>query len=106
MIDSLVRWFEENQREAKRSGQEIVDVAEEQSGAESKYDVILDQASFETWLAKLEKAPLFAFVTETNGTDAQHSQLVGLSFAVATPPRICTLTSSPKASSVPESLRR
>ncbi|MBJ2345869.1 MULTISPECIES: DNA polymerase I [Pseudomonas] len=77
-------WFEENQRDAKRAGQEIVEVAEEQPGAaEAKYEVILDQARFDAWLAKLDKAPLFAFVTETNGGDAQHSQLVGLSFAVA-----------------------
>lgn len=77
-------WFEDNQRDAKRAGQEIVEVTEEQPGAaEAKYEVILDQARFDAWLAKLDKAPLFAFVTETNGGDAQHSQLVGLSFAVA-----------------------
>ncbi|WP_422776710.1 DNA polymerase I [Pseudomonas mediterranea] len=77
-------WFEENQRDAKRAGQEIVEVADEQPGGdEAKYEVILDQARFDAWLAKLEQAPLFAFVTETNGDDPQHAQLVGLSFAVA-----------------------
>ncbi|MGE8485062.1 MAG: DNA polymerase I [Pseudomonas sp.] len=77
-------WFEENQRDAKRSGQDIVEVALEQPGAaEAKYETILDQKRFEAWLDKLDKAPLIAFVTETNGSDAQHAQLVGLSFSVA-----------------------
>jgi DNA polymerase-1 len=77
-------WFEENQRDAKRTGQDIVEVVQEQSGAaEAKYETILDQKRFEAWLDKLDKAPLIAFVTETNGSDAQHSQLVGLSFSVA-----------------------
>ncbi|MCO8309703.1 DNA polymerase I [Pseudomonas mandelii] len=77
-------WFEENQRDAKRSGQDIVEVVQEQLGAaEAKYETILDQKHFEAWLAKLDKAPLIAFVTETNGTDAQHAQLVGLAFSVA-----------------------
>ncbi|VVO75998.1 DNA polymerase I [Pseudomonas fluorescens] len=77
-------WFEENQRDAKRSGQDIVEVVDEQPGTvEAKYETILDQKRFEAWLDKLAKAPLIAFVTETNGSDAQHSQLVGLSFSVA-----------------------
>ncbi|MGX0893416.1 DNA polymerase-1 [Pseudomonas sp. ADAK2 TE3594] len=77
-------WFEENQRDAKRSGQDIVEVAQEQpDAAEAKYETILDQKHFEAWLDKLDKAPLIAFVTETNGSDAQHAQLVGLSFSVA-----------------------
>ncbi|VVP51090.1 DNA polymerase I [Pseudomonas fluorescens] len=77
-------WFEENQRDAKRSGQDIVEVVDEQPGTvEAKYETILDQKRFDAWLDKLAKAPLIAFVTETNGSDAQHSQLVGLSFSVA-----------------------
>ncbi|WP_448144043.1 DNA polymerase I [Pseudomonas silesiensis] len=77
-------WFDENQRDAKRSGQDIVEVVDEQPGTvEAKYETILDQKRFEAWLDKLAKAPLIAFVTETNGSDAQHSQLVGLSFSVA-----------------------
>ena len=77
-------WFEDNQRDAKRSGQEIVEVVQELPGAvEAQYETILDLQRFEAWLDKLDKAPLIAFVTETNGTDAQHAQLVGLSFCVA-----------------------
>ncbi|WP_028619887.1 DNA polymerase I [Pseudomonas sp. Ant30-3] len=78
-------WSDENQRDAKRSGQEIVEVAEEQpaDAVEAQYETILDQARFDVWLDKLEKAPLIALVTETNGIDAQHAQLVGLAFSVA-----------------------
>ncbi|MHC8323067.1 DNA polymerase I [Pseudomonas sp. GB2N2] len=77
-------WFDDNQRDAKRSGQEIVEVVEEQPDAVAvKYETILDRPRFDAWLDKLDKAPLIAFVTETNGADAQHAQLVGLSFSVA-----------------------
>ncbi|WP_010465624.1 DNA polymerase I [Pseudomonas mandelii] len=77
-------WFEENQRDAKRSGQEVtVSVAEEAAvETELKYTTILTQADFDLWLKKLNDAKLIAFDTETTGIDAQQAQLVGLSFAV------------------------
>jgi DNA polymerase I len=46
------------------------------------YQLVLEQAQFDAWLAKLEGADLIAFDTETTGLDAQQAQLVGLSFAV------------------------
>lgn len=77
-------WFEENQRDAKRSGQEVTAPVTEEAAAESelKYTTILTQADFDLWLKKLNDAKLFAFDTETTGIDAQQAQLVGLSFAV------------------------
>ncbi|OOL36687.1 DNA polymerase I [Pseudomonas sp. FSL W5-0299] len=77
-------WFEENQRDAKRSGQEVtVPVAEEAAvETELQYTTILTQADFDLWLKKLNDAKLIAFDTETTGIDAQQAQLVGLSFAV------------------------
>jgi DNA polymerase-1 len=77
-------WFEENQRDAKRSGQEVATpVAEEAAvDTELKYTTILTQADFDLWLKKLNDATLIAFDTETTGIDAQQAQLVGLSFAV------------------------
>ncbi|PZX01718.1 DNA polymerase I [Pseudomonas sp. 478] len=77
-------WFEENQRDAKRSGQEVATpVAEETAvDTELKYTTILTQADFDLWLKKLNDATLIAFDTETTGIDAQQAQLVGLSFAV------------------------
>ncbi|MEZ1316777.1 DNA polymerase I [Pseudomonas fluorescens] len=77
-------WFDENQRDAKRSGQTVsAPVVEEAAGeTEHQYTTILTQADFDLWLNKLNDASLFAFDTETTGLDAQQAQLVGLSFAV------------------------
>ncbi|TPG81889.1 DNA polymerase I [Pseudomonas arsenicoxydans] len=77
-------WFEDNQRDAKRSGQEVTAPVVEEVAAETelKYTTILTQADFDLWLKKLNDAKLIAFDTETTGVDAQQAQLVGLSFAV------------------------
>ncbi|QCG65223.1 DNA polymerase I [Pseudomonas veronii] len=78
-------WFEEVQRDAKRTGLEVAAPVAENApvvNTETKYETILDQARFDVWLKKLGEAKLFAFDTETTGIDAQQAQLVGLSFAV------------------------
>ncbi|MEE5084326.1 DNA polymerase I [Pseudomonas alliivorans] len=77
-------WIEDLQRDAKRAGQELVVEDAPVVTKEAAYEVILEQAQFDTWLKKLEAAPLFAIVTQSNGTDAQRAQLVGLSFAIQT----------------------
>ncbi|MHC8329932.1 DNA polymerase I [Pseudomonas sp. LB1P83] len=77
-------WFDDNQRDAKRSGQEVTAPVVEEAAVETelKYTTILTQADFDLWLKKLNDAKLIAFDTETTGIDAQQAQLVGLSFAV------------------------
>lgn len=77
-------WFDENQRDAKRSGQEVTAPVAEEAAVETelKYTTVLTQADFDLWLKKLNDAKLIAFDTETTGIDAQQAQLVGLSFAV------------------------
>ncbi|MEE4675956.1 DNA polymerase I [Pseudomonas alliivorans] len=77
-------WIEDLQRDAKRAGQALVVEDAPVVTKEAAYEVILEQAQFDTWLKKLEAAPLFAIVTQSNGTDAQRAQLVGLSFAIQT----------------------
>jgi len=47
-----------------------------------EYTTVLDKRSFALWLAKLEKADLIAFDTETTSLDSMQAELVGLSFAV------------------------
>ncbi|WP_397450782.1 DNA polymerase I [Pseudomonas sp. NA-150] len=74
-------WIEDLHRDAKRVGAEIV-VVEEAVVEETRYETILEQAQFESWLKKLNDAKLFAFVTQSNGPDPQQAQLVGVSFAV------------------------
>ena len=76
-------WIEDLQRDAKRAGQELV-VEEPVVVREAAYEVILEQGQFDAWLKKLEAAELFAFVAQSNGTDAQRAQVVGLSFAIQT----------------------
>ncbi|OQX48143.1 MAG: DNA polymerase I, partial [Candidatus Sedimenticola endophacoides] len=46
------------------------------------YQTILDADAFESWLRRLEAAPLFAFDTETTSLDYMRAEIVGLSFAV------------------------
>ncbi len=46
-----------------------------------QYVTVLDEAVLQEWIAKLKKAPLFAFDTETDSLDNVSANLVGLSFA-------------------------
>lgn len=45
------------------------------------YVTILDESVLEEWIARLKKAPFFAFDTETDSLDNISANLVGLSFA-------------------------
>ncbi len=53
------------------------------SAAAPDYETVLDLASLEVWLGKLESAPFFAFDTETTSLDYMAAELVGVSFSVA-----------------------
>ena len=46
-----------------------------------EYVTILDEATFNEWLAKLKTAPLWAFDTETTSLDYMQAQVVGVSFS-------------------------
>lgn len=46
------------------------------------YQMITDTATLDAWVAKLNKAELIAFDTETTSVDAQQAELVGLSFSI------------------------
>ncbi|WP_110951759.1 DNA polymerase I [Pseudomonas bohemica] len=77
-------WINDLQREAKQEGSEIAPLEEPAPIIEAKYELILEQTQFDDWLKKLQAATLFAFVVQSNGTDAQRAQIVGLSFAIKT----------------------
>jgi DNA polymerase-1 len=47
-----------------------------------KYETVLDEASLDAWIAKLETAEIACIDTETNSLDPMTAELVGLSFAV------------------------
>ena len=50
--------------------------------AQAGYEIILDQAHLDTWLARLQAADLFVLDTETTSLDYIQARIVGLSFAV------------------------
>ena len=56
--------------------------AVEPGGHRAGYQCILDWASFDAWLARLQAAELTAFDTETTSLDPMTAQLVGMSFAI------------------------
>lgn len=49
---------------------------------EVNYTTILDEATFKTWLAKINQADLVAFDTETTSLDYMEAELVGMSFSM------------------------
>lgn len=73
-------WRIELDKTAAESGESLTGTTEEAPAGE--YSCILDQATLEQWLQRLEQAGSFAFDTETTSTDAQQARLVGMSFAI------------------------
>jgi len=56
--------------------------AQPAAAPETRYETVLDRASFTRWLARLEDAALISFDTETTSLDYMQAQVVGVSFAV------------------------
>jgi len=56
--------------------------ADEPTRTAGDYDIVLDQAGLDAWLARLAAAELFAFDTETTSLDYMQAEIVGVSFAV------------------------
>jgi DNA polymerase-1 len=54
--------------------------AQPQPAARDGYTTILDEPALEQWLARLARAPHFAFDTETTSLDAMSARIVGVSF--------------------------
>jgi DNA polymerase-1 len=49
---------------------------------ERRYETIVTAAHLDQWIAALERAPLFAFDTETTSLDYMQAEIVGLSFCI------------------------
>jgi len=47
-----------------------------------RYDTVLDRATLDKWLARIESAGLVAFDTETTSLDYMAARIVGVSFAI------------------------
>ncbi|WP_263768511.1 DNA polymerase I [Propionivibrio soli] len=69
------------------------------------YATILDWATFDTWLRKIEAAPLTALDTETTSLDPMAARIVGISFAV-TPGEAAYLPLGHDYAGAPEQLPR
>lgn len=70
---------------AKPQETSVADEAPEVTATVISYDnyvTILDEETLKAWITKLEKAPVFAFDTETDSLDNISANLVGLSFAI------------------------
>ncbi len=59
-----------------------LDTAASAVQGELKYDTVLDWATFDQWLARIEQAPLTAIDTETTSLDAMRAEIVGISLSV------------------------
>ena len=58
------------------------DVAPAAKALDTEYETVLDEASFNAWLKKLQQADIFAFDTETTSLNYMQARVVGVSFAV------------------------
>ncbi len=77
------RWLSEamDSRTAA-SGSSASESAAPAEAVKGEYECILDQASFDGWLEKLQQAELIAFDTETTSLNYMQAEVVGVSFAV------------------------
>jgi DNA polymerase-1 len=76
-----VRELEEGGAESQALASDDDDAAP-QAPSELNYEVVTEAARFDEWLARLAKAELFAFDTETDSLDYMEANLIGVSFAI------------------------
>ena len=88
-IPELKTWYQtiESQRllgtlEKEKSSSLENETAAETAIAAVEYDIILDKATFATWLTRLQSADIIAIDTETTSLEVLKAEMVGLSFAV------------------------
>ncbi|TNF32802.1 MAG: DNA polymerase I [Gammaproteobacteria bacterium] len=52
------------------------------AAVERRYETVLDEERFMTWVERLKRATVFAFDTETTSLDYMQARVVGVSFAI------------------------
>jgi DNA polymerase I len=72
---------------------------------EPEYESVLDEASFERWLAAIDTAPLTALDTETTSLDEMQAELLGVSLSIE-PGRGCYIPVAHRYVGVPAQLDR
>lgn len=83
--EALCEWFQ--RLEFKSWLHELVSSSHAEPAALSRakagaYTCILDEPTFNVWLARLQTAEIFAFDTETTGLNYMQAEIVGMSFAI------------------------
>ncbi len=80
-------WLAEKGKKPVSTGNGESSPTEDKSAAATlssdNYQTILNQQSFDEWIEKLKKSPVFAFDTETDSLDTLTANLVGMSFAIS-----------------------
>jgi len=71
-----------NTNEEKSDSAEESEQSESVEIDKSKYETVLEEERFNAWVAKLEKAELIAFDTETTSLNYMDAELVGVSFCI------------------------
>ena len=71
-----------NANEEKSDSAEESEQSESVEIDKSKYETVLEEERFNAWVAKLEKAELIAFDTETTSLNYMDAELVGVSFCI------------------------
>ena len=71
-----------NANEEKSNSAEESEQSESVEIDKSKYETVLEEERFNAWVAKLEKAELIAFDTETTSLNYMDAELVGVSFCI------------------------
>mgnify|MGYP002023194475 FL=1 len=71
-----------NTNEEKSDSAEESEQSESVEIDKSKYETVLDEERFNAWVAKLEKAELIAFDTETTSLNYMDAELVGVSSCI------------------------
>jgi len=70
-----------------------------------QYETVLDEATLEAWIARIEAAALTAFDTETTSLDYMKAEIVGVSLCV-TPGMACYIPLAHRGPGVPDQLDR
>ncbi len=68
-------------KELSSSGKAAAPAVDLPGVPETQYETILEQKQLDAWIAKLKKAELIAFDTETTGLNYMQADLVGVSFS-------------------------
>ncbi len=81
------------------------DAAPSAPAGEARYEAVLDAATLDRWIERLQGADLFAFDTETTSLNYMRAEIVGVSFAV-TPGHAAYVPLAHRYAGAPEQLDR